>query len=149
MEASATARSEAERQVTAAAERYREAVASSEAGGRPQTGQQQAVKSVNRAGELLEFVLRRAAASGVEPARLAELTGWEPDRVDEALGLTRDGPLPARPPGSVEASLRLHSLMGEVLADVDDETWAPEGADIDVLHDALRQTWQDWRAGRR
>jgi hypothetical protein len=72
---------EAERQVTAAAERYREVASSRDAAGRPESGQRVAVKAVERALELLSLVLKRAVASGASLERLSELTGWELDLV--------------------------------------------------------------------
>jgi hypothetical protein len=78
-------RIEAERQVAAAAERHREVVASMQELGRPEAGQHVAVKAVGRAVHLVIFALRHAAESGVPAARLVELTGWEPQLVEEAL----------------------------------------------------------------
>jgi hypothetical protein len=72
---------EAERQVTAAVERYREVTSSRDAAGRPESGQRVAVKAVERALELLSLVLKRAVASGISLDGLAELTGWELDLV--------------------------------------------------------------------
>src|SRR5690349_15735007 len=76
---------EAERQLSAAAERHREAVLSTQEPGRPAAGQHVAIKSVGRAVHLVSFALRRAAAAGVPFDRLVELTGWEPDLVREGL----------------------------------------------------------------
>jgi hypothetical protein len=79
------ARPEAERQLAAAAERYREVFASMQELGRPEAGQHVAVKAVGRAVHLVTFALTHAAESGVPLERLVELTGWEPRLVNEAL----------------------------------------------------------------
>ena len=85
---------ETERQLAAAAERHREVVASMREPGRPESGQHVAVKAVDRAVHLVIFALRHAAESGVPTARLVELTGWDPQLVEEALA-------PASPPSAV------------------------------------------------
>src|SRR6266508_1455066 len=78
-------RAEAERQLSAAAERHREVLASVQQLGRPEAGQHVAVKAVGRAVALVSFALKRAAEVGASFERLQELTGWEPDLVREAL----------------------------------------------------------------
>src|SRR3954452_22002028 len=78
-------RVEAERQLAASAARHREAVASMQEPGRPETGQHVASKSLGRAVQLVSFALKRAAALGIPFERLVELTGWEPDLVREGL----------------------------------------------------------------
>jgi hypothetical protein len=78
-------RAEAERQLVASTERYREVVASMAELGRPEAGQHVAVKAVGRAGQLVSFALMRAAEVGVAFERLVELTGWEPDVVRAGL----------------------------------------------------------------
>ena len=80
-----TTREEAERQVTAAVERYREVASSRDALGLPETGQHVAEKAVERALQLLSFLLKRAVASGVSHERLRELTGWDMARLQELL----------------------------------------------------------------
>jgi hypothetical protein len=86
MEAAPAAnRTEAERQLAAAAERHREVTASMQEPGRPEAGQHVAVKAVGRAVHLVSFALKGAAAAGVPFERLVELTGWEPDLVREGL----------------------------------------------------------------
>jgi hypothetical protein len=149
---------EAERQVTEAADRYREVVRSMEAGGRPEIGQQAAVKAVGRAIQLIAFVLKRAAAAGSTPERLGELTGWEPELVRELLERPPEPALVVRvtPPGvdpgeiaraaaSVEAAQRLHALAGDMLADIDDDAWSPAAADLGELHDQVESVWHAWR----
>jgi hypothetical protein len=79
------ARAEAERQLSASAERHREVLASMQQLGRPETGQHVAVKAVGRAVQLVSFALKRAAEIGVPFERLIELTGCDPDLVREAL----------------------------------------------------------------
>ncbi len=147
MDPSRTSSSEAERQVAAAVDRYREAVASSETGGRAEIGQQAAVKAVDRALSLLTFVLGRAVETGVSVARLSELSGWEPERVRAELGPAPEPPLVARAPGSLEASVRLHALVFDILADVDSDAWSPAGEDLDELRDRLETAWRTWRTG--
>jgi hypothetical protein len=149
---------EAERQVVEAAERYREVISSMEEGGRPETRQRAAVKAVARSLQLVAFVLQRAAGAGVAPERLAELTGWEPELVREMLRRPPEPALVARlaPPGidaagvaraaaAFEAAQRLHALVGEMLADIDDEAWSPAGEDLDDLHDQVESVWRSWR----
>jgi hypothetical protein len=74
---SAGSRAEAERQLTAAAERQREVVASMQQPGRAETGQHVAIKAVSRAVQLIVFALRQAAERGVPPraARRAHRLG--------------------------------------------------------------------------
>src|SRR5215213_4542285 len=81
----ASATPEVERQLAAAVERHREVVAAMREPGRPESGQHVAVKAVGRAVHLVIFALRHAAENGVALERLVELTGWEPQLVDEAL----------------------------------------------------------------
>jgi hypothetical protein len=153
---------EIERQVVAAAERYREVAASQDVVGLPESGQHVAAKAVGRAIQLLSFVLKRAAAGGVGAERLSELTGWEPDLVRDLLErppapelVSRVAPAGvdpaevARAASSSDASLRLHELAGAILADVDDDRWSPAAADLDELHDRLESAWRAWRQGLR
>src|SRR5580765_40090 len=84
-ETSERSRAEAERQLSAAAERHREVLASMDQLGRPDAGQHVAIKAVARAVALVSFALKRAAEVGVSFERLVELTGWEPDLVREGL----------------------------------------------------------------
>src|SRR3954449_1966960 len=131
--ASEGSRAEAERQLAAAAERHREAVASMQELGRPEAGQHVAIKVVGRAVDFVSFALRRAAAAGVSFERLVELTGWEPDLVRE--GLERAVPEPrvvarlapsgvdaravAQAAATFEAIRCLEELTHRVLADVE------------------------------
>src|SRR4051794_34329152 len=123
---------EAERQLSEAAERHREAVASAQELGRPQTGQHVAVKSVGRAVHLVSFALRRAEAAGVSHARLAELSGWEPDLVREGLGRIAEPRVVARlSPAGVDARAVAHAAAGfQVLSRLQELTEVVR-ADID------------------
>ena len=165
MEATATSersRAEAERQLSAAAERHREVFVSMQQLGRPEAGQHVAVKAVGRAVALVSFALKRAAEGGVSFEGLVELTGWEPDLVRE--GLERAAPEPwfiARlaPPGvdaravaqaaaAFDALARLQDLVQRVLADLDRETGRSSSAapaDLDDLHDRWEIAWRSWR----
>jgi hypothetical protein len=166
MTATATehSRAEAERQLSAAAERHREVVASMQQLGRPEAGQHVAVKAVGRAVQLVSFALKRAAGLGVPFERLVELTGWAPDLVRE--GLERAVPEPwfvARlaPPGvdaravaqaaaAFDALARLQDLTQRVLADLDREAGAsssPASVDLNDLHDRWESAWRSWREG--
>jgi hypothetical protein len=155
-------RGEAERQLSASAERHRELLASMQQAGRPEAGQHVAVKAVARAVQLVSFALKRAADVGVPFERLVELTGWEPDLVREAL--ERAVPEPwfvARlaPPGidaravaqaaaAFDALARLQDLTQRVLADLDREAGASASAapaDLDDLHDRWELAWRAWR----
>jgi hypothetical protein len=156
-----TSRAEAERQLAAAADRHREAVASMQELGRSEAGQHVAVKSVGRAVHLVSFALKRAAERGVAFERLVELTGWEPDLVRE--GLERAVPEPrfvarlapavadaaavAQAAASFAATTRLQGFTQRLLADLDDEAWLPAPADVDDLHDRLETAWRSWRQG--
>src|SRR3954452_10265474 len=88
-------RPEAERRLAAAIERHREVLASVHEPGRPETSHHVAVKAVGRAVHLVSFALRHATESGVPLERLVELTGWDPDLVNEAVARAPD---PLRPP---------------------------------------------------
>jgi hypothetical protein len=166
MTATATehSRAEAERQLSAAAERHREVLASMQQQGRPEAGQHVAVKAVGRAVALVSFALKHATEVGVSFERLVELTGWEPDLVRE--GLERAVPEPwfvARlaPPGvdaravaqaaaAFDALARLHDLTRRVLADLDHEAGAPSSpapVDLNDLHDRWETAWRAWREG--
>ena len=158
---SESSRAEAERQLVAAAERHREVVASMQELGRPEAGQHVSVKSVGRAVHLVSFALRRAAEAGVPFDRLVELTGWEPDLVRE--GLERVAPKPwfvarlapagadaravAQAAARFEVTTRVQDLTQRVLADVDDDAWSPEPAELDDLYVRLESTWREWRHG--
>jgi len=138
-----------------------EVVASMQELGRPEAGQHVSVKSVGRAVHLVSFALKRAADTGVRFERLVELTGWESDLVRE--GLERVTPEPwfvarlapvgadaravAEAAASFAATTRLQDLTRRVVADVDDEAWSPESADLDDLYDRLESTWREWRRG--
>jgi hypothetical protein len=165
MDAAATSersRAEAERQLSASAERHREVLASMEQLGRPEAGQHVAVKAVGRAVALVSFALKRAAEVGVSFERLEELTGWEPDLVREALERTVPEPwFVARlaPPGvdaralaeaaaAFDSLARLQDLTQRVLADLDREAGASASAapaDLDALHDRWETAWRAWR----
>jgi hypothetical protein len=149
---------ESERQLTAAVERHREALASMRELGRPESGQHVAVKALGRAVQLVVFALRYAAESGVPLERLMELTGWEKQLVDEALAQTPDPRFVARlaPAGldpdavaeaaaSIEATARLKALTQRILADVGGEAWSPGPADLVDLHERLDGEWRSWR----
>jgi hypothetical protein len=155
-----TASLEIERQVVAAAERYREVAGSADATGLPESGRHAAAKAVGRAIQLLSFVFKRAGDAGVSMARLSELSGWDPDLVRELLErptepafVSRLAPAAvdvaavARAAASAEASQRLHELAAAILVDVDDDRWSPAAADLDELNDRLETAWQTWRAG--
>jgi len=158
-------RPEAERQLVAALERHREVLASMQELGRPETGQHVAVKAVGRAVHLVSFALRHATECGVPLDRLVELTGWEPELVNEAIARAPD---PLRPPAprfvarlvpadldpgavaqaaaSAEATARLQELARRILADADARSPAP--ADLVDLHERLDGEWRSWRRGR-
>jgi hypothetical protein len=151
---------EAERQVREVVERHREVVRAMESGGRPSTGQQAAVKAVGRTVALVAFVLQRARDAGVTPARLAQLSGWEPGFVEDLLArpaeparvarLTPRGLDPravAQAAESLAAAARLQALLEEIGADVADEAWSPAAADLDDLRDRLATAWHAWRGG--
>jgi phage baseplate assembly protein W len=155
---SASARLEAERQLAAAAERHREVLASMQQLGRSEAGQHVAVKAVGRAVHLVTFALTHAAETGVRSERLAELTGWEPRLVSEALARGPEPSLVARlaPAGldpravaqvaaSIEATVRLQALTQRILADIADDAWSPAPADLADLHDRLDSEWRAWR----
>jgi hypothetical protein len=156
--ASSTSALEAERQVVEASNRYREVVASMEAGGRPEAGQRAALKAVGRSLQLVAFVLQRAAAAGIAVERLAELTAWDAELVRQALERRPEPALVARlaPPGidsaavaraaaSFEAEQRLRGLVDQMLAEVADAAWSPAAADLDDLREQLHSVWQHWR----
>jgi hypothetical protein len=155
-------RGEAERQLSASAERHREVLASMRQPGRPEAGQHVAVKAVGRAVALVSFALKRAGEIGVPFERLVELTGWEPDLVREALERAAPEPwLVARlaPPGvdaravaqaaaAFDALARLQHLTQRVLADLDREAGASASAapaDLDDLRDRWEIAWRSWR----
>jgi hypothetical protein len=156
--ASSTPALEAERQVVEVINRYREVVASMEAGGRPEAGQRAAVKAVGRSLQLVAFVLKRAAAAGITVERLAQLTAWDAELVRQALERQPEPALVARvsPPGidaaavaraaaTFEAEQRLRGLVDEMLADVAEDAWSPAAADLDDLREQLEYVWQRWR----
>ena len=156
-------RTEAERQLAAAAERHREAVNSLQELGRPQAGQHVAVKSAGRAVHLVSFALRRAAGVGVPFERLVELSGWEPDLVRAGLErtpevrvisqLTPDGVDPeavAHAAAGFEVLTRLDELTRAVRAEVDPDVAVgtpspPAPADLEDAHERLQTAWRTWR----
>jgi hypothetical protein len=150
---------EAERQVAAAAERHREVLASMAPSSRSESAQLTSVKAVGRALALVSLVLKRADEAGVPLERLAELTAWEPDLVQQALKRLPEPALVARvAPGldpaavahaaaSFAAGERLKGLLDDVRADIDDDAWSPAAADLDELRDGLDSAWQDWQQG--
>ncbi len=151
---------EAERQLSAAAARHREVLASMQEIGRPESGQHVAVKAVDRAVRLVCFALRRGAEAGIPEQRLVELTGWEPALVAQGIAESDQPRFVARlvPPGldgdeiadtatGVRATAQLSELTREILDHVLDEgTDAPSPRDVDDLHTRLAATWTDWRA---
>lgn len=158
-------RAEVERQLEAAAERHREAVASMQEVGRPDSGQHVAIKVVGRAVHLVSFSLRRADAAGVPFERLVELTGWEPDLVRGELEQTVpesrvvarlapdgvDARAVAQAAATFEAIRQLRELTSRVIHDVEivdgDTRPPPAPADVQELHDRLETVWNAWRAG--
>jgi hypothetical protein len=156
---SESSRAEAERQLVASIERYREVVGSMRELGRPEAGQHVAVKAVGRAVQLVSFALKRAAEVGVAFERLVELTGWEPDLVREGLECAvpepwfaarlapagADAGAVARAAARFQASTRLQDLTQRLLGDVDDESLAPAAAELNDLYDRLEGTWLAWR----
>ena len=162
---SADPRLEAERQLAAAVERHREVLASMQELGRPESSQHVAVKAVGRAVHLVSFALRQAAECGVPLERLVELTGWEPDLVNEAVAHAPD---PLRPPAlrfvarllpsgldavavaqaaaNADAVARLQQLTQRILADGD--AWSRAPADLVELHERLEAEWRSWRRAR-
>ena len=158
-------RPEAERRVAAAVERHREVLASMQELGRSETSQHLAVKAVGRALHLVSYALRHATRCGVPMDRLVELTGWDPELVDEAVARAPD---PLRPPASqfvarlapagldpgavaqaaasAEATARLHELTARILADVD--VWSQAPAGLVDLHERLERDWRSWREVR-
>lgn len=155
------ARLEAERQLAAAAERHREALASMETRDRPQAGQRVAVKVLARAVHLVSFALRSAAASDVPFERMVALTGWEPDLVREGLERLPEPKVVARlvpagvDPAPVAAAVTALDAVGDLrelvqlmLADV---VLAVEGpsplgsAELKDLHDRVDGAWRSWR----
>lgn len=154
----AGASQEAERQLTAAVDRHREALASMGELGRPESGQHVAVKAVGRAVQLVVFALRHAAQCGVPHERLVELTGWENQLVDEALARSPDPRViarlapavldpdaVARAAAGIEATTRLQALTRRILADVADDAWSPAPDDLADLHERLDAEWRSWR----
>ncbi|WP_157592490.1 hypothetical protein [Solirubrobacter soli] len=149
---------EAERQLTAAAERHREAVSSSQELGRPEAGQHAAIKSVGRAVQLVSFALRRAEAAGVSHDRLVELSGWESDLVREGLRRVPEPHVIARlaPTGldpravghsaaGFEVLTRLNELTQAVSAEVDGEPpSALRRPDLEALRERFDTAWASW-----
>src|SRR3954470_7005313 len=99
--------------------------------------------------------------AGVPFERLVELTGWESELVREGLErvarepwfLARlapagtDSQAIAQAAARFEVTTRLQGLARRVLADVDDDAWSPEPADLADLYDRLESTWREWRHG--
>jgi hypothetical protein len=150
---------EAERQLAAAADRHREVLKSLDwPGDRAPTREHIAAKSVVRGVQLVAFALRRAADAGVPFERLSELTGWEPDVVQEALDhpdqatlvhrLTPAGVDPGavgQAAASLEATARVQALARRIFDDLEDDSWSPAPADLDELKDRLETAWRAWR----
>ena len=152
-------RSEAERQLAHAAARHREVVAASVQSGRSAAGDSTAAAAVTRGAALVAFALRRAVAAGIDVERLAALSGWDPEVIEEAL---ERGPAAVLPPGldvalvtrseaTLDATAELDQLLRRISADVVDPDWAPAPVDLDELRDLLEQQWLAWRRrhGRR
>ena len=154
-------RADAERQVSEALDRHREAVASMQTLGRPAAGQHVAVKAVARAVHLVAYALKRAADVQVSLERLAELTGWEPDVVRRGIEKASEPEYVARltPPGvdvravadaadAYDAIDRLQDLTRRILSDVEAVAAAsstPAQADPADLHDRVEAAWRSWR----
>jgi hypothetical protein len=154
-------RAEAERQLSAAAERHCEVLASMLQLGRPEAVK--AVKAVGRGVQLVSFALKRAAEVGIPFERLVELTEWEPDLVREGLERAvpepwvrgrdwrRPASTPARSPqaaAAFDALARLQDFTQRVLADLDREAGAsssPASVDLNELHDRWETAWRPWR----
>ena len=158
-------RPEAERRLAAAVERHREVLASMQALGGSETSRHLAVKAVGRAVHLVSYALRHATRCGVPMDRLVELTGWDPELVEEAVARAPD---PLRPPASrfvarlapagldpdavaqaaasAEATARVHELTRQILADVD--AWSQPPAGLVDLHERLERDWRSWREVR-
>ena len=155
---------EVERQLAAAVDRHREAVASTRESGRSEASRSVAAKSVGRAVQLVSSALKRAADAGVPFERLVGLTGWEPDLVRE--GLERPVPAPrvvARlAPEGVDAGavaeaaavfeairrieLLTQRILGDIAVEIDVDAHLPvTAADLDELHDGLDAAWSAWR----
>ena len=151
----------AERQLSAALDRHREAVASMQTLGRPAAGQHVAVKSVARAVHLVAYALKRAADADVPLERLAALTGWEPDVVRRGIARASEPEYVTRltPPGvdvravadatdAFDAIDRLGDLTRRILADVEAVATAsptPAQADPADLYDRVEAAWRAWR----
>lgn len=149
---------EAERQLADAAARHREVVASLGELGRPAAGQHVAAKAVARAVQLVTFALHQAEQAGVPAARLAQITGWDPDLVRAALehspephyvgrlapaGIEADAVVHAT--ASLEAASRLRTLAERILDDVRADDWTPAPADLDDLRERVEHEWRVWR----
>ena len=148
---------EAERQLGAAIARHRELVASSAQGGRSATSDSAAAAAAARGAALVAFALRRARAAGVNVERLADLSEWEPEIVEDALERGPEPVLELALPGGVEpdavararATLdelgRIDRLLERISADVVDPEWTPTTAELDELRVRLERQWSDWR----
>jgi hypothetical protein len=158
------ASSEAERQLTAAAERHREVVAAVATAGRSDQSQRRAAAALGRGVQLLTFTVTRAAATGLERERIAELIGSDGTLVDDMLDRGPDASVidrltpaevdrraVAQATASFEASVRVGAVVQAIMADIEDRSWSPASADLDDLAERIGDVWRRWRQdlGRR
>jgi hypothetical protein len=144
---------EMERQVIAAADRYREVAAAHDVAGLPDSGRHAAGKAVGRSVQLLSFVLRRATDHGVTVERLGELTGLDAEPLRELLERAPQPELISateadRVAANLVALRRLQALLDAISADAEDASGSPSAGGLDELHDRLQDAWRGWRRGR-
>jgi|tagenome__1003787_1003787.scaffolds.fasta_scaffold20649476_2 hypothetical protein len=150
--------SEVERQLTAAAERHRELIAAVAVADRPEQGRHAAAAALARGVQLMSFTLARAAAAGIAPERLVELSGWDASVIEDLLAkgpepsvITRlapahvDATAVSQAAASFEASARVDAAVQAIMADVEDRSWSPAAADLDDLAERLEHAWRAWR----
>ncbi|HEX6026666.1 MAG TPA: hypothetical protein VFZ00_32005 [Solirubrobacter sp.] len=156
--------SEAERQLVAAAERHSEVVAAVAVAGRSDHSQRSAAAALARGVQLLTFTVTRAAASGVERGRIAELIGGDAALVDDVLDRGPDTSVIERltpvvvdrrevvkATASFDASVRVGAVVQAIMADIEDRSWSPASTELDDLAERLSDVWRLWRQdlGRR
>jgi hypothetical protein len=144
---------EIERQVVAAADRYREVAAAHDVAGLPDSGRHAAGKAVGRSVQLLAFVLRRAVDHGVTLERSCELTGLDAEPLRELLERPPEPALisaaeAARIAAGLVALQRVQALLDAIRADAEGGGGSPAADDLDELHDRLHEAWRGWRQGR-
>jgi hypothetical protein len=144
---------EIERQVIAAADRYREVAAAHDVAGLPDSGRHAAGKAVGRSVQLLAFVLRRAVDHAVTFERLGELTGLDAEPLRQLLERPPEPALisaaeAARIAASLGALQRVQALLEAIRADAEAATGSAAAADLDELHDRLQEAWRGWPHGR-